>query len=72
MLDDPPNLAEVQIREEVRRELLEESERQDLTHRDRRVFAFFISSTFILAVCLPLLGLVVGLTVRAFLWAAGL
>jgi len=74
--DDPPNLVEVKIREEIRKELLEERARSEeseaLSQRDRRVLALALSVLFALGFMLPVLGLIIGLGVRAFRFASGL
>ena len=71
--DDPPNLAEVRLRESVRNELLDELQDRDeaISSQDRRVFALALSIVFALGIILPLAGAVIGLAVRAFRWAAG-
>lgn len=70
-----PNLAEVQLREEIRDEVIaelsDEQRAEAARDRDRRVMAFIISATVALSFALPLTALVVGLSWRIFKWAAG-
>ena len=71
--EDPPDLADVARREAMRVELDAEQRQSDeaLLARDQRIRALLISTTMVVCLLLPLVGLVVGLTVRAFYWAAG-
>ena len=76
--EDPTDLRLVAIKaaleREIRAELAASSEQdeQRALDRDRAMRALCITVTLVLAVCLPLLGLVVGVAVRAFGWASGL
>ena len=71
---DPPNLVEVQIREEIRAELLEDAAKSaaSLQDRDRRMTALVISATLVVCLILPMLAAVVGASWRVFKWAAGI
>jgi len=71
--EETPDLADVARREEVKVELQEEYRLSDEASlaRDARIRAFFISITLVACLLLPLVGLIAGLTVRAFKWSAG-
>lgn len=73
---EQPNLVEIQIREEIRAELLDEQDaeklQESMANRDRRLIAFAISMTLSVSVVLPLVALIVGVSWRAFRWASGL
>lgn len=73
--EEPPDLTELQYRAEIEKKVQDEyaqaEEVQTLQDRDRRSLALVISVTLVVGVILPLAGLIIGLTVRAFLWAAG-
>jgi len=69
--DDPPNLAELQVREDERVKLLAEMEKVSAVNRDSRVFALVISVCAALAVIVPILAGLAGLSVRIFRYAAG-
>lgn len=71
--DDPPNLAEVALREKVRDEVMDELIDRDeiLMSRDKRVLALALSFAFALSIIVPLLGLMVGVAVRAYRFGAG-
>ena len=73
MREEAPDLGDVVRREEIREELLAEDRESDesLLARDQQVRAFLISVTLVVCLLMPLVGLVAGLTVRAFKWAAG-
>jgi len=72
--DETPDLAREAARAEARQELEEEMRLSDeaLRERDRRLTALVLTFIVMACVLLPLVGLVVGITVRAFHWAAGL
>ena len=71
--DDPPDLADVARREEIREEMEAEQSSSDaaLLERDARMRALLISFVLVVCILAPLVGLVAGLTVRAFCWSAG-
>ena len=69
IVPEPPSLVEVQIREEIREEMIAAD--QAAENRDKRIFALVVTGTLAVLIVLPLAGAVVGLMVRAFLWAAG-
>jgi len=70
---DPPDLADVQRREEIRSELTQEfnARAESLNPRDRRLFALLFSLFVLLCFVVPVGGAVIGLAVRAFRLAAG-
>lgn len=69
-----PNLAEVQIREEIRAELEAESALllERLGDADRRFTALVITVSACVSVMLPVVALVIGVSWRLFKWSAGL
>ena len=71
---EQPNLAEIQIREEIRDELLEESQQlqEKLADRDRRLLALVVSVFVLVSLALPLLAIIVGLSWRVFRLSSGL
>ena len=72
---DTPNLAEIKIREEVRKELLDEMSQeqlaQHLQERDRRLIALGLSTAMLFALVVPGAAVVLGFSWRLLLWAAG-
>jgi len=73
--DDPPNLAEVQIRSEIEAEVRDELAQEQLTlalsSRDRRFLALAISLVVVSAVLLPIVAAIVGVSIRVFRYVAG-
>lgn len=70
-----PDLGEVQARAEIEREVEEKyralAETERAADRDKAILAVGISSAVALAVALPMLALVAGVSLRLFRWAAG-
>lgn len=72
---EQPNLAEIQIREEIRDELQQEIDAEQLAQaradRDRRFLALLVSMSVLTALLVPALAAVAGISIRIFWWAAG-
>jgi hypothetical protein len=70
---EPPDLAEIRVREAGKVELLQEQyERDELAQiHDKRVRALLVSFTLLAGILVPFVGLVLGAAVRAFRWASG-
>jgi hypothetical protein len=75
MQNEPPNLAEIKIREEIRSELVDEMEQERAlaaaADRDRRFVALVVSISTVTALLLPALAAIMGLSWRILKWAAG-
>jgi hypothetical protein len=69
------DLSEIEARGVIEREVAEEYRKRDEvergSERDRAVLAMLIVSAIALAVAMPLLAVVAGVSVRLFRWAAG-
>lgn len=69
--DDPPNLAEIQVRNDERGKVLAELERANAEDRDKRALALMVTAMMTLTVFVPLVAALAGASVRIFRWAAG-
>lgn len=73
--EEPPNLAEVKLRQEIEDEVYDDITRRQaadaLNDRDKRFFALAVTIAVLAGVTLPLLALVLGLSWRLVKWAAG-
>lgn len=70
---DHPNLVELKIREEIEQEVRAELEQVEAVvgDQDRRFTALVISAILMVSLFLPLIGLIAGVSLRIFFWAAG-
>lgn len=75
MAADPPNLAEVRLRaeieDEVRADFAAVERLEHEANLDRRLFGLAVAVTLAVTIVLPLLGAVIGLSVRVFRLASG-
>lgn len=76
--NEPTDMREVAMRAKIEREMGEDQDKadeQDVENaqaRDRAMRALSFSVALLVLIALPLVGLVVGVAVRAFGWASGL
>ena len=76
--DEPTDMREVEMRAKIEREERAKLDGELEQHaestqvRDRAMRALSVSVALVVLVLLPIIGLVVGVTVRAFGWSSGL